>query len=640
MKLRIAGLSSHNPLQLRFSKRRATARPCAFLSFFLMYFPIGLPPADAQTNATSSSSNLSVTTLHIEANSLAWDPTFHQIYLTLPSTDGSNGNAVQVLNPVTGALGANVFAGSEPDLVAVSPGSQYLYVGLDGASFVQRFTLPSLGADIKISLGSGMYDGSYFAGDLQPSPASDHTVAVVRNVTSESPAEEGGVVIYDDASARANPLCGFIQIGCANQAGGGLFDSIQWNADGTTMFSVNNEDTGFDFYTVPVSASGFGKVTDYSGLSGGFGSSIHFDKPTGYVYDDNGAIIDPVAGTLVGKFAASGLMVPDGALGTAFFLQGSFGSPTYTLQSFDMRRFTPDASVTLSNIVGSPSHLIRWGSNGLAFTTGSNAFSSGGAVYILSGPFVGPSSSFAPAILSGGVVPLNSTSTTVQPGEWISIYGSNLATTAATWKGEFPTSLGNTSVTIDGEAAWLNYVSPGQINLQVPDDARTGSVLVVVTTPDGTGTSTVTLGPAGPSFPLLDSRHVAAIIVRSDGSGAYGGGTYDIVGPDGSSLGYPTVAAKTGDSVELFAVGLGPTTPAVLAGQPFSGAAPVSSPITFLLNNLNLTPTFAGISSAGLYQVNFTVPPGLVGGDVPVQITASGLTTPPGVVMTVHQTSN
>ncbi|MBZ5608563.1 MAG: hypothetical protein LAP38_09910 [Acidobacteriia bacterium] len=73
-----------------------------------------------------------------------------------------------------------------------------------------------------------------------------------------------------------------------------------------------------------------------------------------------------------------------------------------------------------------------------------------------------------------------------------------------------------------------------------------------------------------PSFLLLDAKHVTGIIIRSDGSGAYGGGTYDILGPTGNSLGYATVTAKAGDSVELFGVGLGPTSPAVPAGQAFS----------------------------------------------------------------------
>ena len=193
-------------------------------------------------------------------------------------------------------------------------------------------------------------------------------------------------------------------------------------------------------------------------------------------------------------------------------------------------------------------------------------------------------------ITAGGVVPVYSTVSTIQPGEWVSIYGANLAIGTATWTGNFPTSLGGTSVTIDGKSAYLWYVSPTQINLQVPDDATTGSVPVVVTTAaGGMAKSTVTLAPFAPSFSLLDSKHVAGIIVRSDGSGAYGGGTYDIIGPTGSSLGYPTVAAKAGDTVELFGVGFGPTTPAVPAGAVFSGSAPTTSAVTLSFNNITVS---------------------------------------------------
>ena len=184
----------------------------------------------------------------------------------------------------------------------------------------------------------------------------------------------------------------------------------------------------------------------------------------------------------------------------------------------------------------------------------------------------------APDDPSGGVVPAFSSLTTIQSGEWASIYGTNLAGGTAIWTGNFPVSLGGTSATIDGKSAYLLLASPSQINLQVPKDTATGAVPVVVTTACGSATSTVTLAPFGPSFFLLDTQHVAGIILRSNGSGAYGGGSYDIIGPAGTSLGYPTVAAKAGDTVELFGVGFGPTNPVVHAGEAFSGAAATTSP--------------------------------------------------------------
>ncbi len=242
----------------------------------------------------------------------------------------------------------------------------------------------------------------------------------------------------------------------------------------------------------------------------------------------------------------------------------------------------------------------------------------------------------APQISSNGVVPLFSTATTIQPTSWISIYGTNLATSTALWTGNFPTSLGGASVTVNGKPGYLYYASPTQLNLQAPSDTATGSVNVVVTTGNGTSTSTVTLGQFGPSFSSLDGKHVAGIILRLDGSGAFGGGTYDIVGPTGTSLGYKTVAAKAGDSLVLFGVGFGPTNPVVAAGQAYSGAAPTTSAVTLLINNKSVTPAFAGLTSAGLYQFNLTVPSGLGTGDVPLQGMVGGVTTPTGAVVSLQ----
>jgi len=240
------------------------------------------------------------------------------------------------------------------------------------------------------------------------------------------------------------------------------------------------------------------------------------------------------------------------------------------------------------------------------------------------------------SINPGGIVPVYSTSTTIQAGSWVSIYGKNLATGNAIWNGDFPTNLGGTMVTVNGKQAYLWFVSPGQINLQAPTDSATGTVPVVVTTPQGSATATVTLGQFGPSFSLLDSKHVAGIIIRTDGSGAYGGGSYDIIGPTGSSLGYPTVAAKAGDNVALYGVGFGPTNPQVPAGQAFASAAPALNPVQILINGTSITPAFAGLTGAGLFQFNLTVPAGLGTGDVPLLGIVGGVQTPAGVVISLQ----
>ncbi len=229
-----------------------------------------------------------------------------------------------------------------------------------------------------------------------------------------------------------------------------------------------------------------------------------------------------------------------------------------------------------------------------------------------------------PAISPGGIVP-----GTIEPGEWTTIYGTNLATSTASWTGNFPVSLAGTSVTIGGKTAYLSFVSPGQIDLQVPNVSGSGAVPVVVTTTTGSATANATLASFSPSFFLLDSKHVAGIILTAAGS-------YEVLGPTGNSLGYPTVAAKAGDSIALFGTGFGPTSPTVAPGVPFSGAAPTTNAVTLTINNISVTPTFAGLSGAGLYQINLTLPLGLGTGDVPLQATVGGVATGTGVVISLR----
>jgi hypothetical protein len=258
-----------------------TARPTLYLSATSLQTPLAdadvatarsvqVAVQDPQTDGGASSGNLSftiapspstaATVISVAANDLVWDPVNQVIYLSLPGAE-SNGNSIQVLNPSTGALGTSVFAGSEPDLLALSTTSKYLYAGLDGSSSLQRFNLPALTKDINISFGPASFFGPYVAMDLQASPVSDGTVALVLGTPGSSPEEEGGVQIYDDAVQRPGSLCGFVETGCTAGGGGGLYDSIQWAPTADEMYLLNNEDTGFDFYTVPVTVSGFGTVT-------------------------------------------------------------------------------------------------------------------------------------------------------------------------------------------------------------------------------------------------------------------------------------------------------------------------------------------------------------------------------------------
>jgi uncharacterized protein (TIGR03437 family) len=242
----------------------------------------------------------------------------------------------------------------------------------------------------------------------------------------------------------------------------------------------------------------------------------------------------------------------------------------------------------------------------------------------------------APVITPGGVVPVYSSVPVIQPGSWVSIYGTNLANGTFFWSGNFPTSLGSTSVTIDNKPAYLWFVSPTQINLQAPDDTATGLVSIAVTTASGTKASTVTLAPQGPSFLLLgDNKHVVGEIATPNGTGAYANGTYDLVGPS-DTFSYSTRPVNPGETLVLYGVGFGPTTPHVPAGQNPTVVALTNSPITVTIGGVRANFAFAGINTeAGLYQINVVVP-NTPSGDQALQATVNGVLTPAGPVVTVQ----
>jgi uncharacterized protein (TIGR03437 family) len=247
-----------------------------------------------------------------------------------------------------------------------------------------------------------------------------------------------------------------------------------------------------------------------------------------------------------------------------------------------------------------------------------------------------------PTIDAGGIVPVDSSVNTIQPGSWISIYSTkaqNLAPTTTVWSGStyFPTLLGGVSVKINNKLAYLWFVSPTQINLQAPDDTATGTVTVAVTNGTGTGTSTVALAPQAPAFLLLaDGLHATGIIITPDGSGSQGGGTYDLLGPGPkSSTGMRPV--NPGETVVLYGVGFGPTSPAVPAGQYYNGnGAPMAITPPVTVGSVPVQLTFSGIVAAGLYQFSFVVPSNVGSGDQALQAMVNGVTTPANVFVPVQ----
>jgi len=254
---------------------------------------------------------------------------------------------------------------------------------------------------------------------------------------------------------------------------------------------------------------------------------------------------------------------------------------------------------------------------------------------VANGPnFVITSQPFITAVVNGA-----SFQPGIQSGSWSTVFGTNLSTTTRNWDGaiidgKLPLSLDNVSVMVNNKAAAIYFISPGQINFQAPDDTVTGAVSVTVTNSGGTSFGMpVQLQRDAPGFFMFDPqarKYVAALVANADGTATF-------LGPPNlfGSGGAVTRPAKPGEILELYGTGFGPTNPAVKAGLVVTSAAPTVDKVTITIGGLDAVVQFAGITGAGLYQINAVVPLTLTTGDQKIVATVNGLQTPDGAFVTI-----
>ena len=216
---------------------------------------------------------------------------------------------------------------------------------------------------------------------------------------------------------------------------------------------------------------------------------------------------------------------------------------------------------------------------------------------------------------------------------WVSIFGANLSTATYTWQGSdfvnglLPTSLEGVSVTINGMPAFVEFISPAQINVLAPDDAATGSIQVQVTTAK----------QASNSFSVPKSQLSPAFFTI--GNGAYLAALhadYTLVGAANLIPGVTSRPAQPGETIQLYGTGFGPVNPAQPTAQLVSTPAPLAGQVQVTIGGQPAQVTFAGLVESGTYQLNVTVP-SLPNGDAMVVATIGGAASQSGVSITVQQ---
>ncbi|MGB7761281.1 MAG: IPT/TIG domain-containing protein [Bryobacteraceae bacterium] len=212
-------------------------------------------------------------------------------------------------------------------------------------------------------------------------------------------------------------------------------------------------------------------------------------------------------------------------------------------------------------------------------------------------------------------------------GSWAQVKGASLSTVKRVWDAsdfaglgnKLPTNLSGVQVNVNNLPAALYYVSPTQINFQVPTGIS-GTVSVQVVD-DGVASNSVTAAAVAHSpgiFPIIaNGNNYAACVFWSDGM--YAGDP---------SIGPSFRNAKPGDIVQMYATGL------VAAPAGVLPSTLTVSGVTVTIGSVTVPASYAGLVAVGEFQINFTVPQqfaGMAAGNYPISIEVDGVSSPANI---------
>ena len=212
-------------------------------------------------------------------------------------------------------------------------------------------------------------------------------------------------------------------------------------------------------------------------------------------------------------------------------------------------------------------------------------------------------------------------SAATNPGQW----------TSADFNGaNAPTSLDGVSVSVNGKPAYVWYLSPGQLNVQAPQDSASGNVAVTVTNCKATSAPVMfarqALAPGflAPSNYSANGTNYMVATFASDGA-------YVLNTTTGASFGLNSRPAKAGDLIILYGIGFGDVTPAILPGIIVGQSNTLVNPVTVSFGTTKVTTIdYQGLAGnyCGLYEFFIHVPTGLANGDYQINVTQNGTAVP------------
>ena len=252
-----------------------------------------------------------------------------------------------------------------------------------------------------------------------------------------------------------------------------------------------------------------------------------------------------------------------------------------------------------------------------------------------------------PSILPNGAISAGAYGafTSIAPGTWMEVYGANLSQNTREWSGSdfnginAPTSLDGVKVTVGGQPAYVSYISPGQVNAQIPFNVSPGTAQLTVTNNTGTSAAySITVNSLQPGL-------LAPVSFVAGGKSYILAQTTDqkLVMPTGAIPGLSTRPAKPGETLVLYGIGFGPAATSanvsIPSGQLVQEANHLTNSMTMAFNDVPATLSYAGLSPnyVGLYQFNVVVPVVADNDAVAVTFKLNGVAGTQTIYTSVHQ---
>jgi uncharacterized protein (TIGR03437 family) len=536
----------------------------------------------------------------------------------------------------SGATGAGTaFLLNGPEALAIDPADN-LYIADDDNGRILRVTPDG---NVTTFAGNGNYGETGDGG-----PATSATLSWVYGLATDRSGNlyiaHYGRIRRVDATGKINAFAGTSSYGFSGDNGQAA-SALLWRPSGMVV-----DGSGFLYFVDSQNErvrviNPSGQISTYLG-NGHVGYDV-FDHPFGLALDPSGTlwVTDTQNHRLLTYSNSTAATCSYSLNPTQANYQSSGGSGTFSVSTANGCAWTAATStswVHVSTPSGTGTGTVSYSVDSTASTSSrTGTITAGGKTFTINQAAAPPSGGGGdgtvtkPVISPGGIVEPWTYQKGISPGGWVSI--STTATWAPTAGQPLPTTLGGTTVTIAGIPAVLNYVSSTLVNALVPSTVPLGNVSVVVTngsTPsDPMAMTSTTFLPAIYSNFALGSQPPRYYITAVNAL-------------TGQFLGNSSVdsrvarAARAGDTVDLYAIGLGPTSPQFPTGTLFNGFYALNASVNVVLNNSVAVQTaFAALVSPGLYQVRFTVPANAPTGDVQVQLDFGAVQTATSVYLTI-----